>query len=323
METGHPSPRVSVIVPCFNEGPGIESLVGELGAYFLAHPELDAEVVFVDDGSSDDTSEQLRRAVHKGYRAKLIRLAANVGSNNAYRAGLSAVSGEYITALGADLQHPPSLVHRQMECMQEGGYHLVLAQRINTQRRSFFERSFSGLTIRFIRKYAVRNYPEDGCDVFMVSRSLATVLMKHVEPNSPVILQVLHFGYPYGVITYDKQVRSSGASKWTLSKKIKLFIDSILGFSYAPMRMVTAGGIAFFAAGVLWTIAIVLRKLILDDLVSGWALLSSLLFIGFGFTNISLGIIAEYLWRTFDAARNRPAYVIDRMEELTDVTATS
>ncbi|WP_202915868.1 hypothetical protein [Pontibacter pamirensis] len=106
-----------------------------------------------------------------------------------------------------------------------------------------------------------------------------------------------------------------GKLKWTLSKKIKLLIDSFVAFSFAPIRLVSFIGVVFFLLGILWTGYIVFRKVMFDDLASGWPALLSILMVGFGITNISLGIIAEYLRRTLDASRKRPVFVIDEIVE--------
>jgi dolichol-phosphate mannosyltransferase len=123
-------------------------------------------------------------------------------------------------------------------------------------------------------------------------------------------------GFKQTSISYKKRERKTGVSKWTISKKIKLFIDSFVAFSYAPIRMVTIVGISMFIIGFLWTIYIVVRTLLYHNLASGWPALVSILMIGFGITNISLGIIAEYLWRTLDASRKRPVFIIDKIIEL-------
>ena len=123
-------------------------------------------------------------------------------------------------------------------------------------------------------------------------------------------------GFSQGQIGYIKDVRHTGKSKWTFSKKIKLLLDSFLAFSYAPIRLVTYIGILFFITGFGWTFYVTLRKILADDLATGWPMLTSILLLGFGLTNISLGIIAEYLWRTFDASRNRPVFIIDEVIEI-------
>ncbi len=149
----------------------------------------------------------------------------------------------------------------------------------------------------------------------MFNRKVAAQVKTNVEANSSIFLQILGMGFSQTSISYKKRERKTGVSKWTISKKIKLFIDSFVAFSYAPIRMVTIIGISMFFFGFLWTVYIIIRKLVYHDLASGWPALMSILMIGFGITNISLGIIAEYLWRTLDASRKRPVFIIDQIVE--------
>ena len=122
-------------------------------------------------------------------------------------------------------------------------------------------------------------------------------------------------GFNQTKITYTKEDRLYGKSKWTLSKKIKLFLDTFLAFSYAPIRFVTIVGILFFALGFVWTGYIIFRTILVGDLSSGWPSLISILMIGFGVTNISLGIIAEYMWRTMELSTKRPTFIIESIKE--------
>jgi dolichol-phosphate mannosyltransferase len=147
---------------------------------------------------------------------------------------------------------------------------------------------------------------------------VADQVNNNVEANSSIFLQILGMGFRQESITYKKRERTVGISKWTISKKIKLFIDSFVAFSYAPIRFVTIVGILFFIIGFFWTVYIIIRELFYHNLASGWPALVSILMIGFGITNISLGIIAEYLWRTLDASRKRPVFIIDKILDLND-----
>jgi polyisoprenyl-phosphate glycosyltransferase len=171
-----------------------------------------------------------------------------------------------------------------------------------------------------MKKYVNVKYPAQGFDIVLFSKKVATLINQNVESNSSIFLQILNLGFNDTHIEYEKVARKAGKSKWTLSKKVKLLIDSFVAFSFAPIRFVSMMGISFFVLGVLWTGYIVLRKVMFDDLTSGWPALISVLMIGFGITNISLGIIAEYLWRTLDASRKRPVFII---EEIADINNTS
>jgi dolichol-phosphate mannosyltransferase len=147
----------------------------------------------------------------------------------------------------------------------------------------------------------------------MFNSKVRKELNNNIEANSSIFLQILNLGFKHGFVYYDKVERKAGKSKWTFSKKFKLFIDSFVAFSYAPIRFVTIIGIALFFVGLFWTIYIIARELLVGDLAPGWPALVSILMICFGISNISLGIIAEYLWRTLDASRKRPVFIIDEI----------
>ncbi|MDP4131482.1 MAG: glycosyl transferase family 2, partial [Bacteroidota bacterium] len=214
----------------------------------------------------------------------------------------------------ADLQDPLELILRMAEKTKEGN-EIIWAHRESTK-VSPGEKAFSSVYAYLMKKFAFSNFPEKGFDIVMFNKKVASVVKNNVEANSSIFLQILGMGFQQTSISYTKRERKTGVSKWTLSKKIKLFIDSFVAFSYAPIRMVTIIGISMFFVGFLWTIYIITRKLLYHDLASGWPALISILMIGFGITNISLGIIAEYLWRTLDASRKRPVIIIDKIVEI-------
>ena len=305
---------VSVIIPIYNEYEGIPYLVDNLNAFFGEHPVLRPEVIFVNDGSKDGSAERLQEMHHVTYKAKIISLSRNFGSHAALRAGISISDADLVCFNYADLQDPLELI-LQMEKKTKAGNEIVWAHRESTK-TSFGEKTFSALYAYLMKKFAFSNFPEKGFDIVMFNRKVANQVKNNVEANSSIFLQILGMGFRQTSISYKKQERKSGVSKWTLSKKIKLFIDSFVAFSYAPIRMVTIIGILMFIFGFFWTIYIVTRKLVYHDLASGWPALMSILTIGFGITNISLGIIAEYLWRTLDASRKRPVFIIDKIVEL-------
>lgn len=305
---------VSVIIPIYNEYEGIPFLVQSLNDFFAQHTSLQAEVIFVNDGSKDKSVERLLEVKHESYKAKVISLSRNFGSHAALRAGISISTGELVCFNYADLQDPLELIIQMAEKIEEGN-DIIWAHRESTK-VSFGEKTFSSFYAYLMKKFAFSNFPEKGFDIVMFNRKVVTEVNRNVEANSSIFLQILGMGFRQASISYKKRERQSGVSKWTMSKKIKLFIDSFVAFSYAPIRMVTIIGIFMFFAGILWTGYIIVRKIFFHDLASGWPALMSILMIGFGITNISLGIIAEYLWRTLDASRKRPVFIIDKIVEL-------
>lgn len=307
-------PYVTVIIPIYNEYDGIPFLVENLNAFFGEHPRLRPEVIFVNDGSKDDSVVRLQEMRHENYKAKIISLSRNFGSHAALRAGISIANGELVCFNYADLQDPLELILQLEEKTMEGN-EIIWAHRESTK-VSLGEKTFSSVYAYLMKKFAFSNFPDKGFDIVMFNKKVATQVKNNVEANSSIFLQILGMGFRQTSISYKKRERKTGVSKWTLSKKIKLFIDSFVAFSYAPIRLVTIIGISMFLIGSLWTIYIIARTLIYHDLASGWPALVSILMIGFGITNISLGIIAEYLWRTLDASRKRPVFIIDKIVEL-------
>jgi polyisoprenyl-phosphate glycosyltransferase len=310
----HNKNNVTVIIPIFNEYEGIPFLVQSLNEFFASNTGLRAEVIFVNDGSKDNSVERLTEMKHEAYQGKVINLSRNFGSHAALRAGIAHSSGELVCFNYADLQDPLELII-EMKARIEEGNDIIWAHRESTK-VSFAEKAFSRSYAYLMQKFAFKNFPEKGFDIVMFNHKVAKAVNLNVEANSSIFLQILGMGFNQASISYRKRERKTGVSKWTLSKKIKLFIDSFVAFSYAPIRFVTIVGITMFFFGILWTAYIVLRELIYHDLSAGWPMLVSILMIGFGITNISLGIIAEYLWRTLDASRKRPVFIIDKIIEL-------
>ena len=304
---------ITIIVPFLNEEDNIERLGRELLLFTEGKPGISFEIILVNDGSTDSSVNTIKGTKFPEH-TRLISFSQNYGSHAALRAGIMHAKGDHITFLYADLQDPIENIS-VMYSREMQGNDIVWANRASVQ-NSFFERQFSKFYSRLMKKYVNKRYPPKGFDVVLFNRKVADAVNKNVEGNSSVFLQILNLGFRQDFVEYQKAARTAGKSKWTFAKKIKLLIDSFVAFSFAPIRLVSFIGIIFFFLGILWTGYIVFRKLVFDDLASGWPALLSILMIGFGITNISLGIIAEYLWRTLDASRKRPVFIIDEIVEL-------
>lgn len=303
--------NLSIIIPFLNESDNIEYLTTELNNFFAQNKDICAEVIFVDDGSRDNSVALLYQAKHEYYTPKIIKLSKNYGSHAALRAGILHAEGEFISFMYADLQDPLTLI-TEMYALAKEGNEIVWAVRHSTQ-LGFWEKLFSETYAYLMQKYALKDFPSKGFDIVMFGQKVKQELNKNIEANSSVFLQILAMGFRQTTIEYDKKPRKAGKSKWTWSKKVKLFIDSFIAFSFAPIRFVTFVGILLFTFGSLFGGYIIFRKLVYNDLEQGWAALVTILMLGFGVTNISLGIIAEYLWRTLDASRKRPVFIIDEV----------
>lgn len=299
---------ISAIVPFLNEESGILLFCETIDAY-AASLSFPLELIFVDDGSTDHTVELL-----SGYsfshvdRVRLLRLSRNYGSHAAIRAGLTCAHYSVCTWLGSDLQEPLELLPLSWEKLQEG-FDLVCIEK-KTIQVSKANRSFSKLYSHLVQKYAVPSYSSGGTSTIVFNQKIRDYLNRNIESNSSIMLQILDAGFRSTTLSLDFHERSAGESKWTLKKKIKLFIDSFVAFSFAPIRLVSLVGILLFFLGLLIGLAAIVNKLVNPSVPAGYSTLVSILALGFGITNISLGIIAEYLWRTYDAARQRPCFLI-------------
>jgi dolichol-phosphate mannosyltransferase len=299
---------ISVVIPVYNETENVSALCGTLDAYAEDKPYA-LSVVFVDDGSVDDTLERLVAYRFEHAKATVVKLSRNFGSHAAIRAGLSVATGEYSMLFSGDLQEPVDLIGRLYEKIHE--YDVVYVEKGATK-ISAGEHMFSRIYAHLIKKYAVSDFPVGGVNNFMMTADVRERFVAHPEPNSSIFLQLMDMGFRHTFIVCDYLERAAGTTKWTLDKKIKTFIDSFIAFSFAPIRAVSTLGILLSLAGIIYAIfIIVVRVFHIFPLDTGFPTLISVVLIGFGLTNISLGIIAEYVWRTLDVSRNRPVFIIE------------
>jgi len=308
-------PDISLIIPFLNEEENLVDFIDQLNDYAKTQSFL-IEAIFVDDGSTD-SSVQVLKNTKPDFQMKLVILTKNFGSHAAIRAGFTQASGDYSMFFSADLQEPFSMIDEMYSKIKEG-YDIVIARKSAVQ-SSFSERLFSGVSTFLFRKFAVKDYPKGGANNFLLSNKVREKICENIENNSSIHMQIVNMGFKKAVVDVKLNKRNKGKSKWTFSKKIKLFIDSFVAFSYLPIRIISVLGIFMFLAGfiyALWVIIVSLASIYEFD--AGFPTLIIVLLLGFGLTNFSIGIVAEYIWRTLDAARGRPVFIIDSIETLTD-----
>ncbi len=301
--------KISIVVPVYYESSAV------ITAYETIKTELDKnhhdyEIIFVDDGSDDDSFEHITSIANKDNKVKALKFASNCGSHMAIRAGLEYALGDCACFIACDMQEPPALIFKLLEELKEP-IEIVWAVR-NSRKDSFTTIMFAKVFYFFARRMVSKNIPPSGASMFLISKKAVKSLNKYNERNLTLEGLFATIGFKSKHILYERESRKQGKSKWTFGKKIKLFIDFFVAYSNAPIRFVSVMGISFSIIGFLWTIYVVLRTIFVHDLTSGWPALVSILLIGFGVTNISLGIIAEYLWRTLDESRKRPNFIIEK-----------
>ncbi len=300
-------PDVSVIIPAFNESSGIEQLVDALKSY-VPQAAFSIQFVFVDDGSSDDTYERLTMQRIEGAQIRVIKLSRNFGSHAALRAGIYHAAADCCVFYYMDMPEDPFCISRYYEALKSGA-ELAYGERVG-YRASLGSRIFSNLLERF----SDCAYPKDGVVGLGFSKKIKDQLNANIETDSSIFLQLFQLGFKKQAIPAQLQPRKSGQSKWTLKKKVKLFVDTFVMFSYMPIRMISITGMLFVLLSILLALFLVVVKVLgLFPLAAGWPMLISLISIGFGITNVSLGITAEYLLRTLATARKRPVFIADEI----------
>ncbi len=305
---------LSIIVPFLNEEEGIDRFCHAIDEH-IKSLDFPVEVIFVNDGSTDKTVEILRNYNFNNLeKCKLIDLSRNFGSHAAIRAGVSKAYYGNCTWMGSDLQEPMDFLKLSFEMLIKG-YDAVYIEKKSIA-VSHVNRGFSKIYSHLMQKYAVKSYSSGGTSVIVFNHKIKELLNNNIESNSSIMLQIMDAGFRYTTLSLDFNERAAGVSKWTLSKKIKLFIDSFVAFSFMPIRLVSIIGLVMFVVGFVVGIIAVINKLVNPAVPIGYSTLVGVMAMGFGITNISLGIIAEYLWRTYDAARKRPVYIISNIYDL-------
>ena len=304
-------PKLSVIVPCYFNEENIPVTVRELVANEVNFPpEVIFEYVFVNDGSGDDTLGALRRAqeLYPAGRIRIVDLAGNVGSYNAIVAGMAHATGDCMAIITADMQDPPELMVQMYGHWQQG-FKLVIGNRQDREETGLAQ-AMAKVFHWLMKKIALRNIPDGGFDFVFFDRQVAVEVLKLHERNSNVFYLMVWLGFAYVNIPYTRRNRQIGSSRWTLSKKIKLLVDSVLAFSFVPIRAISVLGFSLGGIAILYGIYVIALKIAVPNEPAGWTTLMVVLLFVSAFQMIALGVIGEYVWRGLDAARKRPLYVV-------------
>lgn len=302
--------KLSIIIPVYFNEMNLHDLYEDLYDKVLSQLE-DYELVLVDDGSQDASYSIIQELSRKDSKIVSLKLSRNFGSHAAILAGLNHCKGDCAVMKTADLQEPSSMILQMYEKWKLGN-NVVLAIRSDRE-ESFFQSFFSNLYYRIIRRYVLKNMPQGGFDCFLIDRKVIEVLRLMDEKNTSLMGQILWAGFKTDSIYYTRLRREKGKSRWTLQKKIKLVIDSVLSFTYLPVRFMTVIGLIFFLGSVIWAAYIIYLRIFGGIELEGWTTLMAFNLFASGLNLLTLGIIGEYLWRNFDATRPRPTYIIDEI----------
>ncbi|WP_347352365.1 glycosyltransferase family 2 protein [Acetoanaerobium noterae] len=301
--------KVSIIVPIYYNELNIPHLYEQMKEKILTRTDFEAEIVCVDDGSKDGSYKALLELREKDNRFKVVKLSRNFGSHTAILAGFAHATGDCMTMVAADLQEPLEIIIEMYEKWKQGKK-VVIAVRKDRE-DGFFQKLFSNTYYSLMQKYALKDMPSGGFDCFFIDKKVRDVLVSMNEKNSSIVGQVLWAGFEMDKIYYVRKKREIGESKWTLSKKIKLFIDSFMAFSYVPIRFISTLGIFISIVGFILAVFLIVNKFMFNVPVQGWTTMMITLLMLSGIQMLTLGVIGEYLWRNFDESRGRPTYIVE------------
>lgn len=304
--------EISVVIFFHNEAENLPVLRERLSAV-VEENRFTSEIVLVDDCSTDDSGSLARKWAADSSRAVYLRFSRNFGSHAAVAAGLRHCSGDCTVIMAADLQDPPELIPRLVERFREGN-DVVWACRSDRLGETWFTMFTAAIYYRLMRYLGLHNMPPRGADFLLISRKVVDAVNANPEKHTSVLAMILWMGFRQTSIDYVKQARHSGVSKWTLSKKIKLLVDSVVSFSYVPIRATSMIGLSMAVAGLAYALVIVVLRLCGKVAAgTGFSALMSVLLMGQGLILLMLGLLGEYVWRTFDESRGRPRYIVDEL----------
>jgi len=307
--------KLSVIVPSYNEEESIPLFYKEVDKISKKMKQLEFEFIFVDDGSKDETLNVVKNLRKKDKRVRYITFSRNFGKEAAIYAGLDAAKGDYITLMDADLQDPPALLPEMYRLITEEGYDVVGTRRVTRKGeppiRSFFARMF----YKIINKMSNVEMVDGARDYRLMKKKVVKSILSMKEYNRYSKGLFAFVGFKTKWLEYENIERVAGETKWSFWKLFKYALEGIIAFTTTPLVVISLIGLIMFLIAFIAILFIVIRKLAFGDPVAGWASLVCFILFTSGIQLLCLGIIGQYLSKTYLEVKNRPIYIISETEE--------
>lgn len=300
---------LTVVVPCYNESEVVDLFYAGVKPVLDKLERLDYELIFVDDGSADDTLDKLNRLADRDPNVRVCSLSRNFGHQIALSAGLDAAAGDAVVLMDADLQHPPQLIPELVRRWRDG-YDIVLAIRLRTADASWFKNLTSRGFYAVLNRLSTTQVPTGAADFCLLSRRVARSLSGMPERHRFLRGLVAWAGFRRTAVEYQSPPRAAGHTKYSLVKMIALALDAVFSFSAEPLRLALRAGLLITVLGFVYLAWTLIKGYLLHALVPGYSSLIGVTIILGGCQLVFIGLIGEYLARVFEQVKGRPVYLL-------------
>lgn len=303
--------KISLIVPCFNEEEALPIFYEE-ATKVLKTMDIDYELIIVDDGSKDRTFEVAKKIADQDKNARYISFSRNFGKEAAMYAGFCNAKGDYVAVMDADMQDPPSLLPQMYEILENGGYDSVATRRVDRKGESKVRSWFARLFYRIINRISDADIVDGARDFRLMKREMVDAIVSMSEYNRFSKGIFGWIGFRTYWLPFENVERVAGTTKWNFWGLFRYAISGIINFSQFPLDVASGFGIVMTIVAFVMLIFVIVRKLIFGDPVAGWAsTMCVIIFIG-GIQLMCLGIMGQYIGKTYMETKNRPQYIVAR-----------
>ena len=306
--------KISLVVPCYNEEEVIELFYKEIQKVKKDFDNVLFEIIFVNDGSSDNTLK-LMRELSKNDDVRYISFSRNFGKEAAMYAGLEASTGDYVAIMDADLQDPPALLKEMYEILELGEYDSVATRRVSRKGEPLIRSFFARMYYKLINKISKTEIVDGARDFRLMTRKMVNSVLSLKEYNRFSKGIFSWVGYRTKWLEYENVERAAGKTKWSFFKLFLYSLESIVAFSTAPLSIASVFGILFCFIAFIIIILIIVRTLIFGDPTSGWPSMACIMFLIGGVQLLCTGIIGQYLSKTYLEIKKRPIYIVAETDE--------
>ena len=307
--------KISVIVSCYNEEESLPLFYEEMSKVLAEMSQNDFELIFVNDGSRDNTLKEIKELRAKDKRVRYISFSRNFGKEAAMKAGLDYSTGDYVTLMDADLQDPPKMLSEMLNILESEHYDCVGTRRITRKGepviRSFFARKF----YKIINKMSKVEMVDGARDYRLMTRQMVEAIKNCEEYNRYSKGLWSFVGFKTKWLEFENVQRVAGETKWSFWKLFKYAIEGIVAFTTAPLTMAAFLGILFCFIAFIMIIVIIFKTLVWGDPVSGWPSLACIIIFVSGIQLFFMGIFGEYLAKTYLETKKRPLYIVKETEK--------